>query len=186
VDGIDSNGAHCLQAATDKAPQLNASHNVVSASEQAVVLSRHHERSVCTHHGMRIRLSCCQQAQGRPQALLTVRHVVHRTVTACTHSTDCVTTSCVMQLLCIYLFHELPPGVPQAAAQGLAQVLPGQEGGLILANSAENRLAFDDGLGKLNDFNELYYSTYTAEALGKMLWYVMKRCVPAAAGFSHV
>ncbi len=41
-------------------------------------------------------------------------------------------------------------------------------GGLIVANPAENRLAFDDGLGKLNDFDEPYYSTHTAEALGKM------------------
>ena len=66
-----------------------------------------------------------------------------------------------MQLLRIYMFHELSPGVPQAAAQELAQVLPSQEGGSSWQISSENRLVFDDGLGKLNDFNnhEQYYGT---------------------------
>jgi len=74
-----------------------------------------------------------------------------------------------MQVLCIYLFHELPPDVRRTAAKEMVRVLkPG--GLLILTDSVQlgDRLPLDDGLGKFSDFNEPYYKTYIAEDLGKM------------------
>ncbi|KAL0033417.1 hypothetical protein WJX77_008683 [Trebouxia sp. C0004] len=72
-------------------------------------------------------------------------------------------------VLCVYLFHELPPDVRRTAAKEMARVLkPG--GLLILTDSVQlgDRLPLDDGLGKFSDFNEPYYKTYIAEDLGKM------------------
>lgn len=74
-----------------------------------------------------------------------------------------------MQVLCIYLFHELPPDVRRAAAKEMARVLkPG--GLLILTDSVQlgDRLYMDTRLGKFSDFNEPYYKTYIAEDLGQM------------------
>ena len=74
-----------------------------------------------------------------------------------------------MQVLCIYLFHELPPNVRRTAAKEMVRVLkPG--GLLILTDSVQlgDRLPLDDSLGKFSDFNEPYYKTYIAEDLGKM------------------
>ncbi|DBB16477.1 TPA: hypothetical protein ACH3X3_014754 [Trebouxia sp. C0006] len=72
-------------------------------------------------------------------------------------------------VLCIYLFHELPPDVRRTAAKEMVRVLkPG--GLLILTDSVQlgDRLPLDDGLGQFSDFNEPYYKTYIAEDLGKM------------------
>ena len=77
--------------------------------------------------------------------------------------------SCVLQVLCVYLFHELPPEVRRAAAKEMARVLkPG--GLLILTDSTQlgDRLPLDYGLGRFFDFNEPFYKTYIAEDLGKM------------------
>lgn len=74
-----------------------------------------------------------------------------------------------MQVLSIYLFHELPPDVRRAAAKEMARVLkPG--GMLILTDSMQlgDRLPMEAGMGTFGDFNEPYYRTYVAEDLGKM------------------
>ena len=74
-----------------------------------------------------------------------------------------------MQVLSIYLFHELPPDVRRAAAKEMARVLkPG--GLLILTDSAQlgDRLPMDASMGKFGDFNEPYYRTFIAEDFGKM------------------
>ena len=74
-----------------------------------------------------------------------------------------------MQVLSIYLFHELPPAVRKAAAKEMARVLkPG--GMLIITDSVQlgDRLPMDAGLGRFADFNEPYYQTYIAEDLGKL------------------
>lgn len=74
-----------------------------------------------------------------------------------------------MQVLSIYLFHELPPDVRRAAAKEMARVLkPG--GILILTDSMQlgDRLPMEEGMGTFGDFNEPYYRTYVAEDLGKM------------------
>ena len=74
-----------------------------------------------------------------------------------------------MQVLSIYLFHELPPDVRRAAAKEMARVLkPG--GLLILTDSMQlgDRLHMDAGIGKFGYFNEPYYRTYIAEDFSKM------------------
>lgn len=74
-----------------------------------------------------------------------------------------------MQVLSIYLFHELPPDVRRAAAKEMARVLkPG--GLLILTDSMQlgDRLSMDASMGRFGDFNEPYYRTFIAEDLGKM------------------
>ena len=74
-----------------------------------------------------------------------------------------------MQVLSIYLFHELPPDVRRAAAKEMARVLkPG--GLLILTDSMQlgDRDSMDATMGRFGDFNEPYYRTFIAEDLGKM------------------
>jgi ubiquinone/menaquinone biosynthesis C-methylase UbiE len=74
-----------------------------------------------------------------------------------------------VQVLSIYLFHELPPDVRREAAKEMVRVLkPG--GMLIITDSIQlgDRLPLDAGIGKFSDFNEPYYKTFIAEDLGKM------------------
>lgn len=74
-----------------------------------------------------------------------------------------------VQVLSIYLFHELPPAVRREAAKEMVRVLkPG--GLLIITDSIQlgDRLPLDAGIGKFSDFNEPYYKTFIAEDLGKM------------------
>lgn len=74
-----------------------------------------------------------------------------------------------VQVLSIYLFHELPPAVRREAAKEMVRVLkPG--GMLIITDSIQlgDRLPLDAGIGKFSDFNEPYYKTFIAEDLGKM------------------
>ncbi|KAA6426402.1 MAG: menaquinone biosynthesis methyltransferase COQ5 [Trebouxia sp. A1-2] len=72
-------------------------------------------------------------------------------------------------VLCIYLFHELPPDVRQTAAKEMVRVVkPG--GLLILTNSVQlgDRLRLDNSLSKFSKFHEPYYKMYIAGDLGKM------------------
>ncbi len=80
-----------------------------------------------------------------------------------------VTDRLDVQVLSIYLFHELPPAVRREAAKEMVRVLkPG--GMLIITDSIQlgDRLPLDAGIGKFSDFNEPYYQTFIAEDLGKM------------------
>ena len=80
-----------------------------------------------------------------------------------------VTDGLDVQVLSIYLFHELPPAVRREAAKEMVRVLkPG--GMLIITDSIQlgDRLPLDAGIGKFSDFNEPYYKTFIAEDLGKM------------------
>lgn len=74
-----------------------------------------------------------------------------------------------IQVLAIYLFHELPPEVRRAAAKDMVRVLkPG--GLLILTDSVQfgDRLSFDASLGRFGDFNEPYYRSFIAEDFGQL------------------
>ncbi|KAL0026345.1 hypothetical protein WJX79_000832 [Trebouxia sp. C0005] len=78
-------------------------------------------------------------------------------------------SSLCYKVLCIYLFHELPPDVRQTAAKEMVRVVkPG--GLLILTNSVQlgDRLRLDNSLSKFSKFHEPYYKMYIAGDLGKM------------------
>lgn len=70
---------------------------------------------------------------------------------------------------CVYLFHELPPSVREAAAREMARVLkPG--GVAILTDSAQlgDRDSFDPTLGNFGDFQEPFYRSYISTPLGPL------------------
>ncbi len=63
-----------------------------------------------------------------------------------------------MQVVCVYLFHELPKPIRSRAAAEFFRVLkPG--GLLVLTDSVQvgDRPAWDNSIGVFGDFNEPYY-----------------------------
>lgn len=78
------------------------------------------------------------------------------------HQTSAVLTDCVrnvnVQVVCVYLFHELPESARIAAAKEFARVL--KPGGLcILTDSVQlgDRSDWDPILGLFGNFNEPHY-----------------------------
>ena len=91
----------------------------------------------------------------------------------------------MIQVLVVYLFHELPPEIRRAAAKEMARVLkPG--GLLIFADSIQlgDRLPFDAGLARFGDFNEPYYRSYIAEDFGHMFMECGLECEEKLLGSS--
>lgn len=73
----------------------------------------------------------------------------------------------LVQVVSVYLFHELPPEVRKAAAAEMARVL--RPGGLaILTDSIQlgDRPRLDENLGRFGSFNEPYYTSYITEDFG--------------------
>ena len=90
-----------------------------------------------------------------------------------------------MQVLSIYLFHELPPEIRRKAAKEMARVLkPG--GMLILTDSMQlgDRLPLDGGIGNFQDFNEPWYGSFIAEDFGAMFKGVGLECDEKLLGSS--
>ena len=91
----------------------------------------------------------------------------------------------MLQVLSVYLFHELPPEVRREAAKEFARVLkPG--GLLILTDSVQlgDRSNLDKNLGLFGDFNEPFYRTFIAEDFGKMFMDVGLTCDEKLIGSS--
>ena len=73
----------------------------------------------------------------------------------------------LLQVTCVYLFHELPAESRRKAAAEMARVLkPG--GILVLTDSVQygDRPVWDKMLGMFSKFNEPYYMSYISEDLG--------------------
>ncbi len=202
MGGVDGSGAHFLQAAAEKIPQADASHDVVgsccthartfqlcifvhmdqlSARALVIQLCPVVPNALCMH-GLRdeaVRRVCLpyHALMVCVRLLICVSHVVVGHVLCRIWCDQCCDWRLVSQVLSIYLFHELPPDVRRAAAKEMARVLkPG--GILIITDSVQlgDRLPLDSSIGRFSDFNEPYYQTFIAEDLGKLFMDVGLEC----------
>ena len=91
----------------------------------------------------------------------------------------------VMQVLSIYLFHELPPEIRRKAAKEMARVL--KPGGMLIltdSNQLGDRLPMDSTMGAFQEFNEPWYGTFIAEDFGAMFKEVGLECDEKLIGSS--